>query len=81
MKPIFVKNEKELKYFIFGSNVKVEESENPGDAGKPKEIKKSTEFEDMDNPYRFEDIEVISEKLFMLHGTLDECILILNWKQ
>lgn len=65
MKQIFVQNEeKELKYFIFGSNVKVEEAENPGDAGKPKEIKKPTEFEDMDDSYRFEDIKSISEKAF-----------------
>lgn len=50
MKPIFIRNEeKELKYFIFGSNIKIEESK---------------EFEDMDDSYRFEDIKVISEKAF-----------------
>lgn len=50
MKPIFIRNEeKELKYFIFGSNIKIEESK---------------EFEDMDDSYRFEDIKSISEKAF-----------------
>lgn len=53
MKSIFVKNEeKELEYFIFGSNIKVEESE------------ESKEFEDMDDSYRFKDIKSISEKAF-----------------
>ena len=61
MKPIFVKNEKELKYFIFGSNVKVEEPQKTGNAGNSK---KTEEFEDMDDSYRFEDIESISEKAF-----------------
>lgn len=55
MKPIFVKNEKELKYFIFGSNIKVEEAD---------DSEESKEFEDMDDSYRFEDIKVISEKAF-----------------
>lgn len=55
MKPIFVKNEKELKYFIFGSNIKVEEAD---------DSEESNEFEDMDDSYRFEDIKVISEKAF-----------------
>lgn len=53
MKPIFVqKSTNELEYFIFGSNIKVEEADD------------SKEFEDMDDSYRFEDIEVISEKAF-----------------
>lgn len=55
MKPIFVKNEKELKYFIFGSNIKLEEAD---------DSEESKEFEDMDDSYRFEDIKVISEKAF-----------------
>lgn len=56
MKPIFIRNEeKELKYFIFGSNIKVEEAD---------DSKESEEFEDMDDSYRFEDIKVISEKAF-----------------
>lgn len=55
MKPIFVKNEKELKYFIFGSNTKTKES---------KKTKKSKDVEDMEDSYRFEKIESISEKAF-----------------
>lgn len=56
MKPIFIRNEeKELKYFIFGSNIKVEEAD---------DSEESKEFEDMDDSYRFEDIKVISEKAF-----------------
>lgn len=61
MKPIFVKNEKALKYFIFGSNVKVEEVEKTEDAGNSE---KTEEFEDMEDSYRFEKIESISEKAF-----------------
>lgn len=61
MKPIFVKNEKELEYFIFGSNVKVEEVEKTEDAGNSE---KTEEFEDMEDSYRFEKIESISEKAF-----------------
>lgn len=62
MKPIFIRNEeKELKYFIFGSNVKVEEADDSGNSEKTEESK---EFEDMDDSYRFEDIRFISEKAF-----------------
>lgn len=67
MKPIFVKNEKELKYFIFGSNIKVEESkknEKSNDSGNSKKAEESEEFEDMDDSYRFKDIKSISEKAF-----------------
>lgn len=68
MKPIFVKNEeKELEYFIFGSNIKVEESkknEKSNDSGNSKKAEESEEFEDMDDSYRFEDIKSISEKAF-----------------
>lgn len=62
MKPIFIRNEeKELKYFIFGSNVKVEEADDSGNSEKAEESK---EFEDMDDSYRFKDIKSISEKAF-----------------
>lgn len=62
MKPIFIRNEeKELKYFIFGSNVKVEEADDSGNTEKAEESK---EFEDMDDSYRFKDIKSISEKAF-----------------
>lgn len=68
MKPIFIRNEeKELKYFIFGSNVKVEEADDSGNSEKTEGVAESEEpkeFEDMDDSYRFEDIEVISEKAF-----------------
>ena len=65
MKPIFIRNEeKELKYFIFGSNIKVEEADDSDDSEESKESKESKEFEDMDDSYRFEDIKVISEKAF-----------------
>lgn len=62
MKPIFIRNEeKELKYFIFGSNIKVEEADDSGNSEKAEESK---EFEDMDDSYRFKDIKSISEKAF-----------------
>lgn len=71
MKPIFVKNEeKELEYFIFGSNIKVEESKkneksnDSGNSKKAEESEESKEFEDMDDSYRFKDIKSISEKAF-----------------
>lgn len=65
MKPIFVqKSTNELEYFIFGSNVKVEEADNSGNSEKTEGVAESKEFEDMDDSYRFEDIEVISEKAF-----------------
>lgn len=68
MKPIFVKNEeKELEYFIFGSNVKVEEADNSGNSEKTEgvaESEESKEFEDMDDSYIFKNIKSISEKAF-----------------
>lgn len=71
MKSIFVKNEeKELEYFIFGSNIKVEESKkneksnDSGNSKKAEEAEESKEFEDMDDSYRFKDIKSISEKAF-----------------
>lgn len=59
MKPIFIRNEeKELKYFIFGSNIKVEEADDS------KKSEESKEFEDMDDSYIFKNIKSISEKAF-----------------
>lgn len=68
MKPIFIRNEeKELKYFIFGSNVKVEEADDSGNSEKTEGVAESEEpkeFEDMDDSYIFKNIKSISEKAF-----------------
>lgn len=68
MKPIFVqKSTNELEYFIFGSNIKIEEpkkNEKSNDSGNSKKAEESKEFEDMDDSYRFKDIKSISETAF-----------------
>lgn len=68
MKPIFVqKSTNELEYFIFGSNVKVEEADDSGNSEKTEGVAESEEpkeFEDMDDSYIFKNIKSISEKAF-----------------
>lgn len=68
MKPIFLqKSTNELEYFIFGSNVKVEEADDSGNSEKTEGVAESEEpkeFEDMDDSYIFKNIKSISEKAF-----------------